>query len=209
MGCVLWTMLSDSRKMFAQRLLIHIFSRVRPISVSCTDCPFPLLQPKQRGGGNDDNKAEEGEKGKHCLSLNDEPGTGLGGIVAIAETMFGLHTHERLPHSVFPTARAISLRSEGTLEEDCQWRFLEAENGKPPKERRERAKRIEEDLEYMGWKRERTFPPTANRGTARRSKEEGCDAGTGKDVRKSTRKTEVKKRKVRFRVRICIRIRFL
>lgn len=124
--------------MFAQRLLIHIFSRVRPISVSCTDCPFTLLQPKQRRGGNDDNKAEEGEKGKHCLSLNDEPGTGLlVGIVAIAETMFGLHTHERLPHSVFPPARAISLRSEGILEEDCRWRFLEAENGKPPKERRE------------------------------------------------------------------------
>ncbi len=82
-------------------------------------------------------KAEEGEKSKHCLSLNDEPGTGLGGIVAIAETMFGLHTHERLPHSVFPPARAISLRSEGILEEDCRWRFLEAENGKPPKERRE------------------------------------------------------------------------
>ncbi len=151
---------------------------------------------KQRRGGNDDNKAEEGEKGKHCLSLNDEPGTGLlVGIVAIAETMFGLHTHERLPHSVFPPAKAISLRSEGTLEEDCQWRFLEAENGKPPEERRERAKRREEDLEYMGWKRERIFPPTANRGTARRSKEEGCDTGTLKDVRNRTRKSEVKKTK--------------
>ncbi len=159
MGCVLWTMLSDSRKMFAQRLLIHIFSRVRPISVSCTDCPFTLLQPKQRRGGNDDNKAEEGEKGKHCLSLNDEPGTGLlVGIVAIAETMFGLHTHGRLPHSVFPPAKAIFSPLRRDSGRDCQWRFLEAEDGKPPKERRERAKRREEDLEYMGWKRERTFP---------------------------------------------------
>ena len=134
---------------------------------------------------------------------------GWGGLLPLLKQCLDcIHTNAYLtPFS--HQQKAISLRSEGTLEEDCQWRFLEAEDGKPPKGRRERAKRREEDLEYMGWKRERTFPPTANRGTARRSKEEGCDTGTGKDVRNRTRKSEVKKRKVRFRVRICIRIRFL
>ncbi len=120
---------------------------------------------------------------------------GWGGLLPLLKQCLDcIHTNAYLtPFS--HQQKAISLRSEGTLEEDCQWRFLEAEDGKPPKGRRERAKRREEDLEYMGWKRERTFPPTANRGTARRSKEEGCDTGTGKDVRNRTRKSEVKKTK--------------